>query len=706
MYPLRDAPLVPPALASIIGARSVHPSIVQRYSLPKDLRLRDLDERVWTEFPSESIGPLAGEVIAATSASFLELAASHELVPIDPSGEGLSPRARNAFFRAGLLASPWLRSVPLAKLAGESGVGAKTLLEWLAAGAAVEGSEPARGEVDLGGQRPASRATRSRAVRKAADAIRRRRWAKDISVKDPRLGSEVASLRAQATTAHEAAELLIADLFEPGAARVKARQIREFEAAAERLRRISLQDELDQVLSSALNAGENGRRAVKLRLGLGGLPPTTFVAAGDAIGVTRERVRQLTDQFLKAVRDRRPWTPVLEKALKIVAAGTPAIAKDAEELLRAKRLVEEGFSISSLLNAAQVFGVDAGFEYDREFGVVYGSGTSLSPPEVASEARRLTTHWGAVTVDTLLTELGDDDVGGVDASVLRLLLESIPNCQWLDDDREWFWIKGMVRNRLLNQVEKIMSIAGSIEIGELREGVGRFHRMEGFRPPREVLARLCEQSDLYRREGDLIVEGPGLPPWEEVLGSSVEGRIAEVLFGYGPIMRRDDLERIVVDERGVNRNSFYVYLSYSPIIARYAPGVYGLRGARVTAGEVNALIPPRVRTQRLVDHGWTGDGRVWIGYKMSAAAVQAGVLSVPSALQDFVGGSYLLSSEDERPIGTLVVKRSQMWGISPFFRRWGVEEGDHVVVTIDINNGRATIGAGTEEKLLRFQEGE
>jgi hypothetical protein len=91
---------------------------------------------------------------------------------------------------------------------------------------------------------------------------------------------------------------------------------------------------------------------------------------------------------------------------------------------------------------------------------------------------------------------------------------------------------------------------------------------------------------------------------------------------------------------------------------------------------------------------------------MSAAAVQAGVLSVPSALQDFVGGSYLLSSEDERPIGTLVVKRSQMWGISPFFRRWGVEEGDHVVVTIDINNGRATIGAGTEEKLLRFQEGE
>jgi hypothetical protein len=169
-------------------------------------------------------------------------------------------------------------------------------------------------------------------------------------------------------------------------------------------------------------------------------------------------------------------------------------------------------------------------------------------------------------------------------------------------------------------------------------------------------------------------------------------------------MRRDDLERIAVEERGVNRSSFFVYLGYSPIIARYAPGVYGLRGARVTAGEVNALIPPRARQQRLVDSGWTSDGKVWIAFRMSAAALQSGVLTVPAAFQDFVSGSFLLFSEQDRPIGTLVAKDSRMWGVGPFYRRWGVEEGDYVVVAIDINARRATIGAGGEELLLRFQE--
>jgi hypothetical protein len=417
-------------------------------------------------------------------------------------------------------------------------------------------------------------------------------------------------------------------------------------------------------------------------------------------------VRQLERRFTDTTEGSKVWTPVLDKVLKAIRDAAPARVEDAGQLLSDKALVDGPFAIESLLGAARLFGREAGFGLDRESGVIFRDGSGLSPRLVSSEARRLTTHWGAATVDALAAELADRCDGDVDAALLRVLLTTVPELRWLDDDKEWFWVKGTNRNRLLNQVEKIMSVAGSIEIGELREGVGRFHRMGGFRPPREVLARLCEQSGLYFRDGDLITEGPGLRPWDEVLGQTVEGRIAEALFEHGPVMRRDDLERIVVAERGVNRSSFYVYLGYSPIIARYAPGVYGLRGARVTAGEVNALIPPRVRQQRLVDHGWTADGRVWIAYKMSATAVQAGVLSVPAALEDFLSGSYLLSSDDDRPIGTLVVKGNHMWGVGPFYRRWGVEEGDHVVVTVDINQRRATVMAGGEEVLLRFQEGE
>lgn len=703
MYPQQDAPLLPPGLEPILGSRPVNRSIIRRYGLPEGLRLRDLGEDVWRRLPPSSIGSLASDVVAATRQSFAEIAASDDLVPIDPSGEGLSLRARNALFRAGLLGTPWLKHVRLGDLAEEEGVGAKTLLEWLVAGAALADPTDNQAAVDRGAQR-ATRGTRSRAVRKAASEIRRRRWADDLVGTDPRLGHRLEALRSGAATAREAVERLETDSFEPGAARTKVRQLRELLADVERLRRVPLQEELDQIIDAALDASASGRTAVKLRLGFGGESPTTLSEAGESVGLTRERVRQLEKRFTDTIVASTPWTPVLDKVLKVIAKAAPASANDTEQLLSDKALVRGSFSIQSLLSAARVFGRDVGFEYDSEAGVIFRDGSGLSPRLVSSEARRLTTHWGAATLDALAAELADR--GATDAALLRVLLETVPNLQWLDDEKEWFWVKGTNRNRLLNQVEKIMSVAGSIEIGELREGVGRFHRMGGFRPPREVLARLCEQSGFYSRDGDLITEGPGLRAWDDVLGQTVEGRIAEALFEQGPVMRRDDLENIVVAEKGVNRSSFYVYLGYSPIIARYAPGVYGLRGARVTAGEVNSLIPPRVRQQRLVDHGWTAEGHVWIAYKMSAAAVQAGVLSVPAAIEDFVSGSYLLSSDDDRPIGTLVVKGNHMWGVGPFYRRWGVEEGDHVVVTIDINHRRARVVSGGEETLLRFQEGE
>jgi hypothetical protein len=705
VYPRKDAPLFPPGLEPILGNRPVKRSIIRRYGLPESLRFRNLDDVVWSQFPPGSIGPLASDVVAATRASFPEIAASDQLVPIDPSGDGLSLRARNALFRAGLLGTPWLKHVRLGELAQETGVGAKTLLEWLVAGAALERPTDHDAAVD-GDAQPAGRGTPSRAVRRAADAIRRRRWSDDLTATDPRLGLRLEALRSGAATAREAAEGLQEDTFEPGAARRKVRQLREFLADAERLRRLPLQEELNQIIDAALDASTSGRTAVKLRLGFDGEPPMTLSEAGSSVGLTRERVRQLEKRFADTIDGSKAWTPVLAKALKVVTNAAPASADEAEQLLSDKALVRGSFAIESLLSASRIFGREAGFAYDPKAGVIFRDGSGLSPQLVSSAARRLTTHWGASTVDALAAELADLGDGDIDAALLQVLLETVPNLQWLDDEKQWFWVKGTNRNRLLNQVEKIMSVAGSIEIGELREGVGRFHRMGGFRPPREVLTRLCEQSGLYARDGDLIKEGPELRPWGEVLGQTVEGRIAEALFEHGPVMRRDDLERVVVAERGVNRSSFYVYLGYSPIIARYAPGVYGLRGARVTAGEVNALIPPRVRQQRLVDHGWTADGRVWIAYKMSAIAIQAGVLSVPAALEDFLSGSYLLSSDDDRPIGTLVVKGNHMWGVGPFYRRWGVEEGDHVVVTVDINQRRATVVAGGEEVLLRFQEGE
>jgi hypothetical protein len=55
--------------------------------------------------------------------------------------------------------------------------------------------------------------------------------------------------------------------------------------------------------------------------------------------------------------------------------------------------------------------------------------------------------------------------------------------------------------------------------------------------------------------------------------------MVDVLREHGPIMPKAKLEELCV-EKGLRRDTFSIHLTYSPVIARYATGVYGLRGAR------------------------------------------------------------------------------------------------------------------------------
>lgn len=510
-------------------------------------------------------------------------------------------------------------------------------------------------------------------------------------------------LHHQAFTAREAGELILASPLSPAKQSRKAKDVRLLVATADGFRTMSVSDELESIATAVLKS-TRGWQALQLRLGLSGEPAMTLQEAGDQLGVTSERVRQIERRLSNELDRRRAWAPAFRNAIRTLRDGLPLTEKQAQELLRGEHLLrdDEALPFRALSRLSKLLHRRLPFEVAD--GRLLAAGAGRAASALGSTARKLITHWGTTTVDELRSALLEAGKGEIENHTARAILESIDDFQWLDRDTGWFWIKGIPRNRLLNQIEKIMAVAGSIEIGELRDGVGRYHRMKGFRPPRDVLAKLCEVSGLYQRRNSTIIGGRNLPDWREVLGKN-ESTIVAVLFDHGPVMRREDLERHAVDGEGLNRNSFYVYLTYSPVLERYAPGVFGLRGAPIGAAEVKAMIPPRVRRQVLQDHGWIQDHKVWIGYKISPAGASTGVLGVPASLDQLLRGSYSLSSEDGRSVGTLVVD-DNMWGLSPFYRRWGVEAGDYLVVTFDIADGTAMIATGSEDLLLRYQEGE
>ena len=259
----------------------------------------------------------------------------------------------------------------------------------------------------------------------------------------------------------------------------------------------------------------------------------------------------------------------------------------------------------------------------------------------------------------------------------------------------------MPRNRLLNRINKVLSVSPRINVAELRAGVAR-DRIECrvFVPPQRVLLELCRQADGYLVDGGTVRTSSPVA-WGNTL-SETEQILLLALEENGSVMQRKELEELCIG-LGMNRSTFSVYLGHSPIIARYAPGVYGLRGAAVEPGLVESLISPRQRGKVLKDYGWTTDGRVWLGFQLSEAMISSGVFTAPAAMKTFVSGEFPLKVEDGSPIGTAVVQESGAWGLGPFFRRRGGEPGDHLILVFDLAAREAVVHIGDADLLDQFQ---
>jgi hypothetical protein len=198
-------------------------------------------------------------------------------------------------------------------------------------------------------------------------------------------------------------------------------------------------------------------------------------------------------------------------------------------------------------------------------------------------------------------------------------------------------------------------------------------------------------------EGNLVnVQQPIRPA--EIL-SEVEFTFFDVLRREGPLLSTIDLERRCL-LCGMNQSTFWVHLTYSPILARYAAGVYGLRGAQVAPGEAEALRTRSNRFPVVKDFGWKQGGVAWIAYTVTEALIRSGVAGMPAGMRDALGdGSWPLHAVDGTRIGNLVSRGGSVWGLGPYFTRRGIECGDMLILEIDRKTATATIRAGGPELL-------
>lgn len=455
-------------------------------------------------------------------------------------------------------------------------------------------------------------------------------------------------------------------------------------------------------------------------LGWDGRGARSLASVGDSCGLSKERVRQLVAGLTDQLSTAPVWAPILRRALDRCGRVCPRPADAIAALLQQEELATTPFHPHGLLTAAEAFRVTHTFSLRRfgEMDWLFQGDEEALLRKCSQFARSAIAARGACSLGDLQAELGEQTGEDLAEDTLREWIDRLPAVCWLDGDRRWFRFRTL-GSTLETILWKILAVAPQIQLGELRTGLTRHYRSSSA-VPSAVLRQLCIQLGLQVDCDIVRVQQP--IPAEEVSAqveftnaqklrdyiaqcrpedvlSEVEFTFFDILRAEGPLLPTIELEKRCM-QRGMNQSTFWVYLTYSPILAQYASGVYGLRGARVAPGEAEALSPRPGRSRVVEDYGWKKGGVAWIAYTVTDGILRSGVAGMPAGMRDALGdGSWPLITVDGTRVGTLVSRGASVWGLSPLFHRRGADVGDVLVLEIDRKAATASVRIGGPELL-------
>lgn len=529
-----------------------------------------------------------------------------------------------------------------------------------------------------------------------------------LAVDDPRFGVAAAALALPGETVREAMLRFVVRARDPVDVVGIATHLAHVKDVFDRIARQSLEEELTE-LAVCVSNERHGEIFARHR-GWDGEGGAVLQAVGDEAGVTRERVRQISAKVEARLRALAPAAPVLSRTLHLLASRSPLWADELPTILHQELHSSEGFTPEVLLKAAEILGLPVEIRVEEVAGrqrVCHADDDSAAALDrlirlIRQAGRRTVEHWGVgriVDVAAAVARATDEDM--IDDLVLDVLTRD-DGFRWLDVGRGWFWNADVPRNRLTNQIDKVLCVAGALPVVDLRPAVARSYRMEGKAPPLDILTEFCRQSPGVRVDAGLVRADPVLAP-SSVLAET-ELTLYEILKQHGSVMSRTVLEE-VCRSRGMNRATFYVYLGNSPILVSPQRGVYALVGTVPSIEIVQDLAARRRRGRVLVAAGHSRDGSPWLIHCLSEGMLSNGTFGVPAAMKPQLDGDFDALDEAGTVVGRLSVREHGTWGLGRFLRLSEAEAGMHLAMRFDLAAREVHLQLGDEALVAAFASG-
>jgi hypothetical protein len=452
-----------------------------------------------------------------------------------------------------------------------------------------------------------------------------------------------------------------------------------------------LEDELPEFVRVVLTRqAERAQRIVIQLFGLDGSGRKTLETVGKGFNITRERVRQIGADFARRARGKKVDLPILYRAADMLERSIPTLEADLHTDFRKHFISAVDFDCTGIIAALELVGRKTSLRVVTvgQVRIVGAERVVANLARTGGVTRSIVSGFGCGHIDHIIGDLDIPSNGQSTRNTIVKLLSAKPGIRWLDDEKEWFTIDDAKRNRLSNVIRKVLCVCREIRLSELRTAIKRVHRLEGFAPPREVLGEFCSGLSFCRRENDWIIATAQLAP-KEHLGET-ELCFYEVLRKEGPVTHLTRFREACVS-RGMNENTFYQYVTYSPIVARLAREVYALVGADVSPGAVDDA--HRVCEPRpvIVDDGWSKDGRLWIIYRLTSANIRTGVFTIPAAYGALIAGEYFVQASGTGSRDRLVAENGRLSGLRRSTAIRGGEAGDLLMISFDLQRHQVDV---------------
>jgi hypothetical protein len=689
-YPRRGERLAPQTLREFL----LEPVPAAFCELPAHaaLRLCDLDETAWQQFRPETLAALGALIVERVATYHVRKIFQYRHFPRPPQGVQiddlrLENRTRRCLMREGLdgdLAA--LGNHTIGDVLAMRAFGPRCLVDLLSA---LESPRWRSDNIEAD-ELPIALC---RELTAAAEHLGALSEARLIHREDPRFALLMEGVDVEAVTAADMAARLLARRHDPPDTTYVAAQVRELADRIASLPHRTIEQELKDIFAPAGN--ERNRQILVGYYGWDDGRQHTLTEIGKRYGITRERIRQVCAKLTRKPKGLPVFVaPAIDRALDLIHGALPRSAEGVESQLCEAGLTSIGMRLENVATAARLL------ERTADFRVVVVEHRRLAvttaqaelPAAIIDIARKELYFHGLTTIKRIERLTAARFPGRGTAALVAETLQLLEGFAWLDRGRGWFRLESVHRHGLPKTIDKILSVAHSITLADLREALARNRRLWKDPPPTEVLREFCRQTPGVRVENDRISSDPPRD-WRTAL-TGVEAKLVATLQQYGPVMERNEFEDLCVSA-GVNRFSFHAFVSWSPVIKQFGHSVYGLLGASPTSRQIEALATAR-RMQRvnhrvLDDHGRTDDGKVWLSYRLSKAASTYAVVTIPAALKDDVHGRFELLGPDGLATGVLATKDGRAWGLGALLRQQGARIGDHVIVTLDLERRTARL---------------